>query len=186
MSSNIRQSLMLVAVSSLALVAGGCTAAFLSMPTHGIMQDQSVNLAEKNYAAADFLIQQADTFITRHHMIQATALNNLTDPDMTSDFGRLIPEQVGIRLSQLGYQIDLSSVSTGEDTVYLRPAEPGKPPHFILAGSYLEARNEIEINLRLVDVKTSRIVAAFNYVVPYSRGVATLMEPKPRVFRVSQ
>jgi len=178
---------MRIALFTVALIMlGGCSAAFMDTATYGVFREEDVNLDEKNYAAADYLIQQADTFVTRKHLITARPLTDLEKPEMTSRFGKLIPEQVAVRLSQLGYRVDLRNVDTGEDTVYFKPEDlPAEAsPDFILSGGYLTGRNNVDVNLRLVDTQSNRVVAAFNYDLTLSRAVAALLEPQPRAYRL--
>lgn len=177
-------------IRTMALMVGAvlsltaCTAAFLDTASYGVFQEQDVNLAEKNYAAADYLIQQADTFVMPYHLIRPVRLTDLQNPQVTSRLGNVIPEQVGVRLSQLGYRIDLAQVATSPDVEFLRPADlkEDEAADYNLSGTYLRNRNSLDINLRLVDRKNNRVVAAFNYDLPLNRTIAALMEPQPRAF----
>jgi len=164
-----------------------CTAAFMSAANYGVFQEEDFNLAERNYAAADYLIQQADTFVKKTHLIKAAPLNDIKNQSITTVFGRIIPEQVGVRLSQLGYRLDLQDVATGTDTAFLRPdmAAGVQSADFLLSGTYMERAQDIEVNLRLIDVRTNRVAAAFNYMLPYTRTISDLLdESRPRAYRL--
>lgn len=178
--------LMLGGAAMLAL--GGCTAAFLDTAAHGIFVQEDTNFAEKNYAAADYLIGQAGTYINRHYdIIRATPFGDQKQPAMESDIGKLIPQQVGVRFSQLGYMVDLQSVVTGEDVNYLKPPASisGKKPNFLLTGSYVRGRTDMDVSMRLVDARNARVVAAFDYTVPLTRQVNDMAAPQPKIMRMT-
>ncbi len=153
-----------------------------------IFNEDDPNFAAKNYAVADFLIQQANTFIGRDDLIAAEPLTDIETPEVSTTIAKLIPEQIGIRLSQLGYRMDLSEVTTGNDTSYLRPEkQAGEKPDFLITGNYLRKNSrDVEIKTRIVDLNNNRIVAVFDYPMTMTRGVQDLSTPKPKIFRTTQ
>ena len=88
-----------------------------------------------------------------------------------------------MRLSQLGYNIDLSEVSTSDDT-NLNTAQYNRP-NFMMSGSYKRRRIEMDVNMRIINTSTKQIVASFDYVVPLTRDVAELAKPKPKIVRMT-
>lgn len=105
---------------------------------------------------------------------------------MSSTISKMIPEQIGIRLSQLGYRMDLSRVATGTDTNYLKPSiTTGEKPDFILSGTYLRRRIEMDVNMRIIDVKAGRVIAAYDYIIPLTREVNDLATPEPKIVRMT-
>jgi TolB-like protein len=181
----------LAGITVLALALGSltaCTAAFLDTAAHGIFTQEKTNLTEKNYAVADYLIGQAQTYINRHHdTIRATPLADRNQPEMDSKIGRIIPEQIGVRFSQLGYSVDLASVSTSEDTAVLTPGtkRDERKPDFLLSGSFTRGRSDMDVSLRLIDAANNRVVAAFDYKLPLTRDVNDLAAPQPRIMRMT-
>ena len=177
---------LITAVSTLT----GCEVAMLSagyVAADRIINEEDPNFAAQNYAVADFLIQQADTFVERDDLIMAEPLVDIQTPEISTTLAKLIPEQIGIRLSQLGYRVDLGQVTTTADTNYLRPSlKSGEKPDFIITGNYLrKTQRDIEVKTRIIDLKNDRIVAVFDYPVHMSRNVKELSEPKPKIIRTT-
>ncbi len=183
------RNLWLLPLSLFAL--SGCTAVLAGagvVAADQIINEEDPNFAAQNYAVADFLIQQADTFIKRDDLIAAEPLTDIETPEISTTIAKLIPEQIGIRLSQLGYRLDLGEVTTTADTNYLRPSmKSGEKPDFIITGNYLRKSNkDIEVKARIVDLKNQRIVAVFDYPIHMTRGVRGLSTPKPKIIRTTQ
>ncbi len=177
---------LLVGLCSAALITSGCSAAFLDTSSFGIFQSAEVNLTDKSYAAADYLNQQAETFIDRHDLVKAATLVDADEARTPSKIGRIISEQVGVRLSQLGYRVDLSEVSKDGHTNYLKPsARANEAPDFVLSGTYLRRRLEMDVSLRITDTSCRRVVAVFDYSLPVNREIAEMSEPETRIFKVS-
>lgn len=176
------------------LLCAGCTlspftvgSAAWTAAAHGVFSPDDPKFIEKNYAAADYLVQQADDFVDRHRdLIVAKPLSDETQPDMASDFGKMVPEQIGIRLSQLGYRLDLRSVATQADTNYLEPGSYYKQrPDFVLSGTYLRRRSEMDVSTRITDLRNGRVVAVFDYTLPLRGDARDLARPKPRIIRMT-
>jgi len=173
-----------------ALILGtGCTAVVASgAAVVGYMSlEEEANFTEQNYAVADYMIQQASTFIDRRRdLIIAQPLSDSLQPGMGSTISKMIPERVGIRLSQLGYRMDLSHVATAADTNYLKPATvAGEKPDFMLSGTYTRRRNEMDVNMRIVDMRSGRVVSVYDYILPLTREAKKLAQPKPKIVRLT-
>jgi len=176
-----------IAIACTAIILGtGCTTEFLNTAAHGIFPQEQTNFTQQNYAVADYLVQQAQTFIGRNDLLLAEPLTDSQQPGMSSTFSKMIPEQIGIRLSQLGYRMDLSKVATSADTNYLKPSiSTGEKPDFIVSGSYTRRRIEMDVNMRIIDIKAGRVIAAYDYIIPLTREVNELATPKPKIERVT-
>lgn len=183
-----RKKLSILTVVLAIMVLPGCvTSKFLDTTTRGIFLRQDVNLKERNSAAADYLVQQARTFIGDDDLIQAITLHEDGNPQISSEIGRLISEQAGIRLGQLGYRMDLENVlGTSDDAFLKQPVTQGETPDFILSGNYRRENQDLNVNLRLTDTQNQRVVGAFNYNIPMNNEVAALSEPQAKIFRVSE
>ena len=185
-------------------ITGFCAMALLALPAcesgivntmEGIGDDISttilgqrdLNMTPQNYAAADYLISQANTFINRRYdLIIIEPLNDVNQPGMTSQISKMIPEEIGIRLSQLGYRIDLGNVATAADTNYLRPAiSKGEKPDYVLSGTYHRKRNEMDVSLRIVDIGEQRVLASYDYILPLTNDMEDLAKPQPKIVRVT-
>lgn len=177
-----------VAIASLnacgPVVLGGTALGAAGM---GAFDREETVLIEKNYAAADYLIQQADAFINRRYdLIIVEPLTDTTQPLASPDINRRIPEQVGVRLSQLGYRMDLSKVAGSVETNYLKPAiKSGEKPDFVVLGNTTRRGGEMDVSLRILDIKAQRVVAAFDYIIEInSRDLRDSAKPKPKIMRL--
>lgn len=168
------------------ILGNGCTAIALNTAAHGIFPQEETNFNQQSYAVADYLIQQASTFIKRGDLIIAQPLSDSEQPGMSSNFSKMIPEQIGVRLSQLGYRMDLSSVASSPDTNYLKPSiANGEKPDFVLSGTYMRRRIEMDVSMRIVDIKAGRVIASYDYIMPLTREVNKLATPTPKIIRMS-
>ncbi len=139
----------------------------------------------KNYAAADYIIQQAATFIRDDDVIKIMPLVNYEDPKTPAAIGALIPEQIGARLTQLGYSVDLENVSVEKNTLHMNKMVSATTkkgnPRFVLDGHYLEDRPNLNVSLRITKIETGRVVGAFDYTMPTNREIRELSDPKPQI-----
>ena len=152
-----------------------------------IINEQDPNFTALNYAVADFLISQADTYIDRDDLVVAEPLTDVQTPEISTKIAYMIPEQIGVRFSQLGYQMDLSKVATSGSTSYVRPAlDESRKPDFLITGNYVrQTNNDIDVKTRIIDLKTNRIVAVYDYSIYMTRGVRDLSTPKPKIIRTT-
>jgi hypothetical protein len=172
-----------------AFMLGGCTAAFMDTAARGIFPQEEVNMTAKNQAAADYMIQQAETFLTKGStLVEAVPLRDVQQPDLPpARLGMMIPEQVGIRLAQLGYRMDLDQVLTSADRNFMRPAiRTGEEADYTLSGTYLRRRKDIYISLRIAGTQSGRVIASFDYTIPMNKEINQLSEPKTQIFRVQE
>jgi TolB-like protein len=161
------------------LLGGGATALY-------IFDRPDVNLNEKNYAAADYLMQAGGHFVTRNDKVKATPLQNLAEPQLSTKIGRVISQGVGERLQQLGYNVDLKDVNKAIENDFPYAANAAnEEPDFVLTGTYYNAKSKLEVNLRLVDADDSRVVAQFDYKMPMSHEIQSMTKPKPRIIRTT-
>ncbi len=180
------KALLLLPLAAGVMATSACTLALLDTAASGIFPNEDINFTSQNYSAADYLIQQAKPFVDRYSVIQAQPLSDTDQPNMESTYGKMVPEQIGIRLSQLGYRMDLSTVATAADTNYLKPAASSlkKDPDFILSGTFTRRRVEVDVSTRIIDTRNGRVIAVFDYTLPRSREVDDLAKPIPKITRV--
>lgn len=194
MSKNI----LLVSLAALSTISlSGCTAmALMDAGSLGIFQEENINLAERNYAAADYMAHQARSFIQEQTIIKVIAIGEEYEPNISSRIGHIIPEQVGTRLAQLGYSVDLSEVMDEEqpatfgatvDNAEHRARHAGRTPsRMLLTGTYRRLGQELQVSLRLMETSSGRVVGAMDYAVPMTRDIADLSAPRPRIFKIPQ
>lgn len=168
---------MLLAACTSVVMGGGAA-------VMNIFDRPDVNLAEKNYAAADYLMQAGGNFVTRHDDVKAVALQNSAEPQLSTRIGRIIAQQTGERLQQLGYRVDLTDVSANveHDFPYAAPA-PDRQPDFVLSGTYLNAKSKVDVKLRLVNAHTGAVVASFDYGLLMSHEIQRMTKPSPLIYR---
>ncbi len=159
----------IIALCSLLLV-GGCVAGSVNSVMDdplGIFQSRAINLTEKNYAAADYLISRAKNYVRREDTIKAMPLLDVSEPRIVTRLGKEIPEQVGGRLIQLGYSVDISAVNTNLAPSFApTPQAISTRPDYILAGSYRDKGTAIDVTLTLKDSATGQERGVYNYTLP--------------------
>jgi hypothetical protein len=165
----------------------GCMMAALQTAEHArqvgkeFIFGEDVNLTDRSYGAADYLVPQMKSYVGSHEIIQAQPLVNIDAPDLSSKLAKLIPAQVGARLSQLGYHMDLSQVITEADQSFHGVAAAKAKPHHILKGTYRVKNDGFAVNLRVMELKRERIVAVFDYHLPRSLDIRKLAEPEAKI-----
>lgn len=185
MAITTKPRLRILLCSAALLGASACTAAFLDTAAHGIFTQEETNMTARSYAAADYLTQQASAYVGRNHLIVAEPLADLEQPGMSSDLSKMIPDQIGTRLAQLGYKMDLSNVASTGDSNYLKPAMNSGSPAFVLGGTYLRRRIEMDVKMRITNAKTGQVVASYDYVMPLTREINDMATPTPKIVRVT-
>jgi hypothetical protein len=137
-----------------------------------IFASETVNLNEKSYAAADYLEQQLGNYVSKSSSISSQELTLVREPAVSSDLGALVPQQVGERLRQLGYNV--------------KPADWAEQGEYIIGGTYDRTDRHTVVNLEVTKAGTDKIVSSFTYMMPLTPEVKRLSEPKPRIFRVTE
>jgi hypothetical protein len=142
--------------------------------------DDPVNMMQKNYATADYLSERAKGFVKTEHTIQAQPLQDFQEPRIITHFGKDVPMQVGQRLIQLGYNVDLTPVWTQVNDVYDPIAHPSiQNPDFILTGSYGRKTSTLDVTVRIVDARTGIERASYSYTIPRKDQLRKDTTPKP-------
>lgn len=137
-----------------------------------IFSREDVNLNEKSYAAADYLVQQIKPYVSHDASISVEDLTLVNEPAVSSQLGGIVPQQVAERLRQLGYNI--------------KPADWAEEGEFVLGGTYDRNRENVIVNLVMSKAKTDKTVGAFTFMMPMTLELKRLAEPKPRIYKVSQ
>ena len=174
---------------SLALLAG-CKTVMLASSVGSLDPfsyfTSPVNMMEKNYATADYLADRGRGFVKPHHKIKALPLQDFQEPRIITHFGKQTPKQIGERLIQLGYNVDLSEVWTEVNKAYAPAPHPvTNEPDFILAGSYVRKSSSLDVTVRIQDARTGVERAVFSYSVPRQGDIRKGSEPKPVIYRTT-
>ena len=177
-------------ISLLALPA--CTASILH---NELFEVEEFNLTQSSYAAADMLIQQSKAFVNSETPLQIGMLTDIQNPQRYTAFGRLVTSHIGARFVQLGYNVTTASFASmpiggaSKDPNELFPSDmsgPGQPygiisqgsgpggQKAIITGNYALARNNILVNLRVIEEGTGRLLAAYDYNLPHTKDLKAL------------
>jgi hypothetical protein len=155
--------------------------------TEGVFMRPDVNLRQKNHAAADFLVQEFRQDIQYGDSIEVRHLHEVDNNTLTSPLGMKIPEEIGMRLLDLGYTVNLKDVATGANKpLYIAAPQSFNESDFFLTGSYLRNRKDVDVYLRVVNAKSGQIVAAFDYKLYLTAEVRKLAETPVQIYRVGR
>ncbi len=147
----------------------GCAAGFAasSLGDLGYFYNEKINLADLNYAAADMLSQNAK--ISTSTPLVLGRLKNKSNPGSDVPFNTVILEQVGTRLLQLGYDIKMRQ--DGDDFVFDGPENSNdfSRRDVLLTGSYTPGSREYFVSLRLIRLRDSTLLGAYDYTIPVTR-----------------
>ena len=175
-----------------ALFLSGCEAGGLALSAastfdlYDYFQGDS-NLMEKNYAAAEYMADRARTFIGGHTRIQALPFLDEQEPRLVTKFGKELPEQIAERLIQLGYNVDMTAVSTGVEPAYQTPPLPTmRNPEFTLTGSYSRDSGNVVVRMRIQETGTGRERASFQYILPHRGNVRRDIKAEPTIEQIVQ
>lgn len=133
---------------------------------------EEVKLEEKSYAAADYLESRMSGFIDQSASISMEELTLEGEPAVSSDLGKIVPQQVSERLRQLGYNI--------------KPPDWVEKGTFILGGTYDITDDFAEVNLMMRNAASGKVVGEFSYKMKPTREIQRLAAPRPRILRVSE
>ncbi|PCJ99358.1 MAG: hypothetical protein COA45_04785 [Zetaproteobacteria bacterium] len=158
----------------------------LSAASYGVFSRPDVNLKEKNYAAADFMVGQMQGRVKPGHVILAKPLEETDHAGISSPLGAFIPEGIGLRLIDLGYHVQLHEVARSGNSGLYPPPPKGTRVDFILKGTYLPNSKDVDVFLRMIDANSGVVVASFDYSLLLSREVRELSQTKTKIFRVSK
>lgn len=124
-------------------------------------------------------------------VILVTSLVNIDQIQQSSRLGRMVSEQVGARLTSLGYNVTdvrlrqqgvLIQKEKGE-IVLSRDVKDLASEHkarAILVGTYAEAIDEVYITLKLLEAATGRVMMAHNYALPLDKDNLALLRADRR------
>jgi TolB-like protein len=171
---------------SCALLFTGCAAVMAATFVNLFRND--VNIRQTNYAAADYMTQYMKAFVDKDEdRIRAETLQDADQPALNAEIGEIIIDQVGERLHELGYDVDLSAVVTvANKDIYPPAPASGGTPGFVLSGTYLNKGRDIEVRLRLAEISTGQIRAAYDYKLPLNRELRQKAKAEAKIYRVTE
>ena len=151
-----------------------------------IFDRPDIKKKKKSYAATDYMMQQGKNFVGLKDKVKVMPLRNLAEPQLSTRIGRVISKQVGERLQQLGYNVDMVHVSQNieNDFPYV-DIEPTDHPDFVMSGTYYNDHSKLDVKLRLMNARTSALVGQFDYSMPMSWEIQRMTRPKPKITRTT-
>ncbi len=151
----------------------------------GVFKNPDINLKEKNFAAADYMASQLQrSKISYGSSIYALPLEEVDHAGITSEFGMKVPEGIGLRLIELGYNVQIHDVASGANAGLYLPPPQGISPQYKMTGRYDVHNRDVDIYLRVIEVKTSRVVAQFDYAMALNKEMRDMSKTKPQAYRV--
>lgn len=152
----------------------------------GVFKDPDINLKEKNFAAADYMATQLQrSKVSYGKNIHVLPLEEIDNPGISSEFGLNVPEGVGLRLVELGYNVWLHDVAHGGNAGLYNPPPKGAMADYKMTGRYAVKDNDVDVYLRVIHIKSSKVVAQFDYTMPLNSELRNLSKTPVQIFRVS-
>jgi TolB-like protein len=171
------------------LVVGlsGCGKQFTGDP---VTSDQNTaksdsDIVSNSYQAAERLISTSHQPISRDKPVLVASLVSVSNLDRSSNFGRIVSEQISSRLTQLGYQMRemrfrssfLVQSGTGELVLSrrLKDISRQQDAQAVITGVYAVARTSVYVTLRLIRAVDGQVISAYDYVLPIGPDTASLL-----------
>lgn len=169
------------------LVFSGC----VSSSNHQSVIDTSYadaasnQFVQVNYKATDDLVSSLKRQLDKNIPLVVSTLVNIDELTESSRLGRTISEQIGSRLTNLGFdvvELKLRSNifvkrSEGELLLSREISEilRNHRAQAVVVGTYSAANSFVFINLKIVSNFDNVIIAAHDYILPIDRNVSSLL-----------
>jgi TolB-like protein len=169
-------------IAVLALL-GGC-ADLYSQPSASASAVEDTDIRGANYAAAEQLVGSGGGLDRRANLVGATFVN-IIDLDDSSAMGKLIAEQIGSRLTQLGYRMvelklrnDIFIQERGGEYMLSRTVQDISAEHdaqAVIAGTYAVARDRVYVKASVIEPSSNVVMASYDYELPLGRNLRALL-----------
>lgn len=149
-----------------------------------------VSMKEMSYKAADSLVAQTQKTLPAGTPILIGTLSDVNQMETSTPLGRMIAEQVGTRLVQRGFivsdvrfrnaiNVKETASNKGQAGEYFLSRDTSvlkgeQDVGAVVTGTYVKAKREVLVNLRMIDARSSRVLAATDYRVPVNSDVRAL------------
>lgn len=153
----------------------------------GLQPRPATDIIKSSYDAADALIAQARDHLPPDCQLITATLVNINRLDESSPLGRLVTEQVMGRFAQNGYRMvevklrDQLYVKRNEGELILtREVRDIAKQHnatAIIAGTYAIGSDRVFVSMKLINLESNIVVAAFDYYLARDALVRSLMNP---------
>lgn len=144
------------------------------------------NIMAANFAAVDNLMHYFSVWQTPNLRIMVTTIANIDNLEDSSSFGRLLGEQISVRMAQVGlavieakfYQGLTFIPRTGEFILSRELREWGKiqKANVFVAGTYAVAEDVVYVTLKMLNFEDSRILSSHAYKLPIGPNTLALLQ----------
>lgn len=168
------------ALPLVALLAGCQTA-----PVYVAEAAPKLDMIAANYAAAEKLIAQLDRKLPTNSTVIMATLVNIDALESSSTLGRGVSEHVMSRFTHAGFNVVEMKF---RDSVYMKRNEgelmltreiarvaQAHAANAVIAGTYAVAGSSVYVNLKVIDPNSNVVMAAFDYELPMTGDVRTLL-----------
>ncbi|MEJ5243687.1 MAG: FlgO family outer membrane protein [Desulfomicrobiaceae bacterium] len=173
----------------IAIAMVGCNTLGYNSVKEPTYEDAAVSkFVQANYAATDALLGSLRKPIASHLPIMVATLVNIDELTQSSRLGRLISEQIGARLTQLGYNVielklrgDIFIKRSEGELLLSREIKDIMQYHksnTVVVGTYSVAKDFVYINIKMVDGQENVSIAANDYVLPLDGNVRALLSAR--------
>jgi len=173
------------------LLLGGCDTLIADRSVPAVFgvdfpMTKDSDIVAVSYAATDRLMNEAAVSIDRNKPILVASVANVDNLDESSSFGLIVSEQIGSRLSQLGYTVIESklrgtlAINGNGEFMLSRDARKIAAAHdaqAVLVGSYAAGPHSAMVSLKIIRLADAKVVAAFDYSMPMGPNTAWLITP---------
>ena len=120
----------------------------------------------------------------RDEVIVVTSYVKLDDFTETSNFGLVMGEQMLSRLSSLGFRVRETRIKNvfyqGKNGEFVLTREFTRMAHemdadLVLVGTYMETRQHVLLNTRLVNFKNNEIISSYDCQIPKTDDIIDLL-----------
>ena len=168
---------LVLCVCIIAFLLGGCSFIGMNFGKKKSEVNRDSRLIELNYRAAQVLSEKLDNNRVNEDPMLVASFVNLDDIDKTSSLGRLIPQQISSRLTDLGYKpLDIrlrhrdiqvrerkGEIALSRKVEELSLEQSGRT---ILVGTYSLLNEKIFVTAKILRCRDSATLAAYDYVLP--------------------
>jgi len=164
--------------------------------TNGNTRDSSFrvfsgSLKGYSYKAVEELMRRAGKSVSKNNPVLVGTISDVNNVEQSTPFGRTITEQIGARMSQLGYKvaelkmrqgISIQNGATNPDSsgefLYSRNVQDVSGSHkaaLAVTGTYSVGADNVLVNLRLIDIRTGDLITAYDYELDKTADIRALI-----------
>ena len=184
MKRGIKRHLQICVCGAAIALASSCVPVIEPQPT--AEPRKGVDLIGINYSAVEQLIGNHQGDLSSDKPILVASIVDIDNLELSSTLGRLIAEQVGSRLAQMGYLVKelklrgqlLVREQSGEFVLSrdIKRIRGKYDAQTIVAGTFASGNNVVYINLRLIRAEDARVVSSVDYTIPIDQNVFSLID----------